>query len=231
EDSQRGVTRDAQTLQRFNTEIDENEKLLKQFREQAVEIRRQIEFGRFQIGIGDARYQADAMGRVQFRDVLDREVQLAAGGAAGGNAQKYAQRVQPVLAQARVTEDKLVAAFAQLESEVARKIGDVRAKIDAEKAKMAGFQTQLDALDNEARDLVGQVAKRNFGYVRDKLRGIVLRADVGITEQAWEVREEELERVHNLQTERAREEQLLDEELREVLDDSGEAKPAGQGGK
>jgi hypothetical protein len=28
--------------------------------------------------------------------------------------------------------------------------------------------------------------------------------------------------VHNLQTERAREEQLLDEELREVLDDTGE---------
>ena len=57
--------------------------------------------------------------------------------------------------------------------------------------------------------------------------GCVLRADVGITEQAWEVREEELERVHNLQTERAREEQLLDEELREVLDDTGEGPGAG----
>jgi hypothetical protein len=233
EDAQRGVTRDAPTMQRFNTELDENEKLLKGFREQATDIRRQIEYGRFQIGIGDARYQADALGRVQFRDILDREVQLAAGGAAGGSAQRYAQRVQPILAQARTTEDKLVAAFAQLEAEVARKIGDVRAKIDAEKAKMQGFQAQLDKLDNEARDLVGQVAKRNFGYVRDKLRGIVLRADVGITEQAWEVREEELERVHSLQTERAREEQLLDEELREVLDDSGEAPKAtgGAGGK
>ncbi len=72
---------------------------------------------------------------------------------------------------------------------------------------------QLGALDSEARDLVGQVAERNFSLVRDKIRGIVLRADVGITEQAWEVREEELERVRNLQTERAREEQLLDEEL------------------
>ena len=82
---------------------------------------------------------------------------------------------------------------------------------------------QLGTLDREAHALVGEVAKRNFGVVRDKIRGIVLRADVGITEQAWEVREEELERVHNLQTERAREEQLLDEELREVLDDAGES--------
>jgi hypothetical protein len=67
------------------------------------------------------------------------------------------------------------------------------------------------------------VAERNFKLVRDKLRNIVLRADVGITEQAWEVREEELERVHNLQSERSREEQLLDEELREVLDDTSDS--------
>ena len=63
--------------------------------------------------------------------------------------------------------------------------------------------------------------------VRDKIRNIVLRADVGITEQAWEVREEELDRVRSLQTERAREEQLLDEELREVLDDANDDKDKG----
>ena len=73
---------------------------------------------------------------------------------------------------------------------------------------------------------MGHVAEKNFTLVRDKIRGIILRADVGITEQAWEVREEELERVQTLQHERAREEQLLDEELREVLDDSGATPPA-----
>jgi hypothetical protein len=131
---------------------------------------------------------------------------------------------------------RLVAQFAELEKQVAARIGEVQAKVENERQKINGYNMQLGALDAEAHDLVGQVAKRNFLFVRDKLRGIVLRADVGITEQAWEVREEELERVHNLQTERAREEQLLDEELREVLDDSGEApaspaNPAPQGGK
>jgi tetratricopeptide (TPR) repeat protein len=226
EDSQRGVARDAASLERFNNELVENEKLLKTYQAQVVELRRQVEFGRFQIGIGDARFQADAMARVQFRDVLDREVGLAASGSAGAGAQRYSQRVQTVLMQARNVEDKLVAAFAQLEQQVGARIGEVRAKIDAERAKMVGFQTQLDGLDGEARQLVGEVARRNFGFVRDKLRGIVLRADVGITEQAWEVREEELDRVHNLQAERAREEQLLDEELREVLDDSGDSSKA-----
>ena len=228
EDAQHGVARDAATLERFNTELNENEKLLKSFHENVTKLRRDIEFGRAQIGIGDARYQNDNQARVQFRDILDREVQLASAGQAGADGQRFAQRIAPLLLQARTSEDRLTAAFAQMEVQVAQRIGELKAKIEAERVKMVGFTSQLQVLDTEARDLVGHVAERNFKLVRDKLRGIVLRADVGITEQAWEVREEELERVHNLQSERAREEQLLDEELREVLDDSGEPGKPGQ---
>lgn len=222
EDAQHGIARSPADVQRFNTELDENERLLKQRQGEVVELRRQIEIGRAQIGIGDARYQNDAVARVQFRDALEREVQLASQGSAGSGAQRYATKVRPALEQARSVEDRLVQQFAELERQVAARIGEVQAKVEAERVKINGYNMTLGAYDAEAHDLVGQVAKRNFLFVRDKLRGIVLRADVGITEQAWEVREEELERVHNLQTERAREEQLLDEELREVLDDTGE---------
>jgi len=222
EDGQRGVARDPQSLARFQAELDANEHDLRLFEQQATEIRRQIEVGRAQIGLGDARYQSDAGARVQFRDLLEREVQLVAGGQAGADAQRYGQRVNPILVQARGVEDRLIATFNQLEAQVESRIGELRGKIQAEQAKIAGYQTQLASLDGEARDLVGHVAQRNFVMVRDKLRGIVLRADVGITEQAWEVREEELDRVRNLQSERARQEQILDEELREVLDDAGD---------
>jgi tetratricopeptide (TPR) repeat protein len=228
EDAQRGVARSPADVTRFNAELDENERLLKQRQGEVVELRRQIEIGRAQIGIGDARYQNDAVARVQFRDALEREVQLASQGQAGGSAQRYAGKVRPALEQARSVEDKLVQQFAELERQVAARIGEVQGKVEAERIKINGFNMTLGAYDTEAHDLVGQVAKRNFTFVRDKLRGIILRADVGITEQAWEVREEELERVHNLQTERAREEQLLDEELREVLDDAGEQKSHGK---
>ncbi len=219
DDAQQGIARDPATVQRFTAELDANEKDLKRYREQIVELRRYIEIGRAQIGLGDARYQADAQTRAAFRELLDREVQLAAAGQAGGAAQRYAQRIGPVLAQARTMEDQLIAAFNALEVQVEKRIGELRAKIDTERGNLVKYQAQLDALDTEAKDLVGQVARRNFGIVRDKLRGIVLRADIGITEQAWEVREEELDRVNNLVGERARQEQLLDEELKEVRDD------------
>jgi SMC interacting uncharacterized protein involved in chromosome segregation len=223
DDAQKGVARDPNAISRFQTEIDQNEHDLKIFHQEADELRKQIDFGRAQVGLGDARYQNDAQTRGQFRDLLDREVQLAVSGQGGVRAQSYGQRVQPLLMQGRAEEDKLVQAFNALEAQVAQRTTELKAKIDAERANIATYAGQLDTLDNGqtgAHDLVGHVAERNFKLVRDKLRGIVLRADVGITEQAWEVREEEISRVHNLQTEKAREEQLLDEEQREVLDDA-----------
>jgi hypothetical protein len=50
----------------------------------------------------------------------------------------------------------------------------------------------------------------------------VLRADVGIVQEAWEEREEQALRVRTLQREKAREEQMLNDELREVLEDAEE---------
>jgi tetratricopeptide (TPR) repeat protein len=223
-----GIARDPASIQRWQAELDANEHDLKRYHEQIVEVRRQIEMGRAQIGLGDSRYQNDAQAREQFRDLLDREVQLASSGGAGGGAQRFAGEAGAVLSEARQYEAQIFAAFEQLQAQVAQRSGQLETKVEAERLNIGKYQQQLDALDNEARDLVGHVAQRNFGLVRDKLRGIVLRADVGVTEQAWEVREEELDRVRSLQTERARQEQLLDEELKEVRDDGVEQAPSGK---
>jgi tetratricopeptide (TPR) repeat protein len=217
-----GVVRDPTSMQRFQAELDANEQNIKLFTSEIEALRRQIEFGRAQIGVGDARYQRDANARNGFRQALEREVQLASGGAAGGSAQRLSMQIGATLSQADTYEGQLVAVLQQIDTQVAGRAGELQQKIEIERTNMASFQAQLDSLDNGARDLVGHVAQRNFGVVRDKLRSIVLRADVGITEQAWEVREEELSRVRGLQSERARQEQLLDEELKEVRDDGVE---------
>lgn len=75
-------------------------------------------------------------------------------------------------------------------------------------------------MEGEARTAIGEVAQHSFGLVRDRLKSVVLRADVGIVQEAWEVREEQRVRVRNLLRERSREEQNLNDELREVLEDA-----------
>jgi len=98
----------------------------------------------------------------------------------------------------------------------------LRDKISQELTLVEGYAQNLDGLDQQARLLVGEIAMKNFGLVRDRLKSIVLRADVGIVQEAWEVREEQALRVRSLQRDRAREEQQLNDELREVLDDAEE---------
>jgi tetratricopeptide (TPR) repeat protein len=222
---QAGVARAPDAVARLQAELDANEHDLKRYRDEIAEVRRQVEMGRAQIGLGDARYQKDADARDEFRGALDREVQLASGGAAGSGAGRFAGQIGPLLAQARQYESQVGAVLQQLDGQVAVRAGQLQSKIDAERANIAKYQQQLDAFGDEARDLVGHVAQRNFGLVRDELGKMVLRADVGITEQAWEVREEELDRVRSLQSERSRQEQVLDEELKEVRDDGVETGP------
>jgi tetratricopeptide (TPR) repeat protein len=222
---QQGVALDPANVQRFQAELDANSKDLARYREGVAELRREIEMGRSQIGLGDSRYQNDAVARDQFASDFDRALQLAISGGGGAGAQRFAQQASAVVAQIREMEAQLTASIQAIETQVAARAGELRGKLDVERANLANYQQQLDAIDNDGRNVVGHVAQRNFGIVRDKLRGIVLRADVGITEQAWEVREEELSRVRSLQSERARQEQLLDEELKEVRDDGLEPPP------
>ena len=222
EGPQQGLARDPALIAKAQADIDLSEKELKNFREVGTELRRQLEIGRAQIGLGDQRYQDDYANRAKFVEKLDRELQLASGGAAGGGAQRFASQAGPLMATARQYESQLSTALGEMQTQVASRAADIQRKIEAERAALAGYQAQLSALDGEAHDVVGQVAKENFENVRKRLRDIVLRADVGITEQAWEVREEELDRVQSLLGERARQEQLLDEELKEVRDDGVE---------
>ena len=186
-------------------------------------LRKMVAAGKVQVGFGDQRFVEDAEVRKAYKEALGNEVRLAAAGMGGGRLQAYANRLVPILSRADEAEAKIDAAMAELEREVAQKTQEARDTVQRETTAIVGYTIQLDKLDAEARLVVGEVAMRNFGYVRDRLRNIVLRADVGITEEAWEVREEQQTRVRMLTIERAREDRLLKEELNEVLDDSGDS--------
>ena len=222
EGPQSGVVRDANTIARFEEELKQNEHDLALYRAEMDALRKQVNAGKVQVGFGDQRFVDDAETRKQYAEAINNEARLAAQGAAGGKLQAYANRIIPILRQADETDQRVQTAFDELERQVQKRTGDMQQLVSTEAQNMVTYQVKLEEIDQQARLVVGEVAMRNFGLVRDRLKNIVLRADVGITEEAWEVREEQMTRVRNLQVERAREDRLLKEELNEVLDDSGE---------
>jgi tetratricopeptide (TPR) repeat protein len=217
---QYGVTADPASRQRFKLEIEANERDLQGYNKRIEEYRDAIENGRAQIGFGDQRYVDDDDARRKFRELFTREVALVASGQDSGDAGSYAKGIQSLLGRIDIDEQRLEATRGKLERQALEQAQVLRQKIAAEVSSLETYAHNLDSLDQEARVLVGEIAMKNFALVRDRVKNIVLRADVGIVQQAWEVREEQRVRVRNLQRERAREEQNLNDELREVLDDS-----------
>jgi hypothetical protein len=222
EGPQSGVVRDPATVARFEEELSQNERDLALYRKQMETLRKMVNAGRVQVGFGDQRFIEDEQVRKAYREALNREADLAAAGQGGSSLQAYAQRIIPVLRAADSADTKVEGVLAQLDAEVKRKSAGMQEIVTRETANLVGYGVRLDELDQQARLVVGEVAMRNFGLVRDRLKNIVMRADVGIVEEAWEVREEQVTRVRNLQVERSREDRLLKEELNEVLDDSAD---------
>jgi len=218
-----GVTRDPASRARFQAEVEANERDLAVYRSRIDAYRQDVETGRVQVGFGDRRYAEDERVRRRFSELLDRELVLLQQMNVGEDSLGYIRSVTPILVDARGLEQTLQEKLVALEANVAAQSEQLQRLVDEESSHIEQYTQKLDALDQHARLLVGEVAMRSFANVRDHLKGIVLRADVGIVQQAWELREEQQQRLQNLQRQRALEEQNLDDELREVFDDAGEA--------
>lgn len=225
ESDQHGIKLDPAARERYRAEVEANQRDMEVYRQRIRQFQDAIETGRVQIGLGDSRYLEDAEARQRFAQLLGEEVAaVAVAGPASPEAKRYAAGAKDVLAQIGGIESQLfqiIAGFDQQSQTGARRMLDEIAK---ESSLVEVGAQRLDELDQLARLVVGQAAMANFIEVRDRLKSIVLRADVGIVQEAWELREEQRTRVLNLQRERAREEQGLNDELREVLDDA-EAAP------
>jgi tetratricopeptide (TPR) repeat protein len=217
-----GVQHSPQQIEDFKRRIEEQRRFVAYYREQVSQLRRGVEAGKVQVGFGDKRFVEDAQVRQAYKQAMWEEVRLAQAGAGGSSLANYAGRAFPVLQNADATDQRIESVLVRIDREVNDKAGAFRAAVQRETGNIVHYSLLLEELDKEARLAVGEVAMENFKQVRTRLRDIVLRADVGITEEAWELRAEQLTRVTRLKSERARAEQRLEEELNEVLDDEGD---------
>jgi hypothetical protein len=211
---------DAVSRERYRAEVDANQRDMEVYRQRVRQYQEAVETGRVQIGLGDSRYAEDNEVRERFRSLLTQEVGAVSSSRSSDEAVQYARSASDALSKALAVESTLAAMLAGLEAEALSNAKALSAEVAKESALIDAGAQRLDELDQLARLVVGQAAMANFMEVRDRLKSVVLRADVGIVQQAWEVREEQRTRVLNLQRERAREEQSLNDELREVLDDA-----------
>jgi tetratricopeptide (TPR) repeat protein len=196
----------------LQTELTQQRQAVGQYRERIQQLRRLISQARAQIGPGDPRYAHDVEVRAELRDLVQREAAILR------NAGRLTPEAESLLRRLD-TLDGLVDAFdGRVNAQVEERIGALRQQVQEEERRVAGYRDRLGALEREAEDVVGNLILRQFRDVQAQFYQIVMRADLGLVDVAWEQREEHNNRARMLAEEQNREISALNDEFAEVTE-------------
>ena len=92
----------------------------------------------------------------------------------------------------------------------------MRGQVRTERDKVAYYRSELRDLNDEAEVVVGGVAFENLSNVRSRFQELILKADVGIIDVAWLLKEEHTARISEITKGRLKEMKALDDEFQEV---------------
>jgi hypothetical protein len=82
---------------------------------------------------------------------------------------------------------------------------------------VASYRATLGGYNNDSAEVGGGVFAESFRQVAQRFYNIVVRADVGIIDVAWALKDSATRETNRLTAERKRELKLIDDEFKEVL--------------
>ncbi len=212
----------------LTNEIAQHDAAIASYRARLSDLRRLIAAGRAQVGVGDPRYQRDTEIAREYRDLLVRQMDiLRAAGRLPGEAQALFARLDEAERRAQSFDQRVQAVVDQ-------RITTVRSQVQEEERNVAGYRVRLADLERESADVVGRAVMQSIANVRLHFYRIVMRADLGLVDVAWEERENHNNRARILAEELNRESTALNDEFSEVIEGAenetnGQQRP-GQGG-
>ncbi len=208
--------RDASGVAAIRAELATHRQSVEQYREQIRQLRIALEAARLQVGPDDARYSRHDRLRREYARLAD-EVDNRVGSRDPEMARLFG-RLDAV-------EQQLDGRETDVHRIADERSSDIHQQLEQETTRIVGFRQALTDLEQETEVVVGAVTYENFQHVQHRFYDLVLRADVGRIDVAWADREEHRMRIEMLTRDRASEIRALDDEFREIMDetDSGES--------
>jgi len=205
--------RDTQAMEAVRTELTTHKGAIADYRKRIKDLSLQIETGRMQVGVGDQDSVHEEELRKEYADLVARERQILVSLGAQPDPQ-----VDAAFRRLSVVEGTLDQHDREVDAIVTERVMEMRKVLGEEGAKLTGYRTQLTGLESQSEEVVGGIALMNFRAVRQRFYDLVLRADVGIIDVSWAVREEHRTRGETLSRERARALQALEDEYKDIMD-------------
>jgi len=169
----------------------------------------------------DAVLSGEEVLRQEYAQLLLKQHQLitASEGRLGTDGNKVLGRAHEVRGQIDGVRARVATAKSVLKAKVARRGKQIREKVQAEQQLLAAYDAEVQGVSGNARNLVGQIAFESFRRVRQQFYDLVLKADVGIVDVAFNRKQNKTSEIQKLSAQKDHELRALDEEFKEVLKD------------
>ena len=164
-----------------------------------------------------------AAGDAQVREAWRRAVAASwealapAGGALSGREAERLERMQRMRSDLPGLLSRVARLKGGLRGTTRGSAAGLRARVRAEREQMARQLAELSRAQEETKGYVGGIAYDSFRAARQQFYRLVLKADVGIVDVAWQRKRERLERIQQLSTAKSVDLSALEEEFRSVL--------------
>jgi hypothetical protein len=201
----------AENLAAVRRELSRYQQAANGMRQELERLRNDIDKELYQVGIGDESDISDQAIATQIRDLSAQErTRIAESDSPVG------RRLEKAYGFIDNTEAVLLAFSQEIEREATIRVGKLGLQVRAEKDRVAAYRKELGMMSGEAEAVVGGVAFENFLHVRQRFYDLVLRADVGIIDVVWLIKEGHTNRITKLSKARVDEIKRLDEKFKEV---------------
>lgn len=211
---------------KINIDMAELRGLVTTMRVELESIRTDSTLAKDRAGTGDEA----AAQRSRLRDELGRALQAehrflqSMVPKMSGKARQKAEQIGLLTQKTTAITGKLDEVNSTINAIVDEALSEVRASLSEEKARLGAYKKEFSNYELESRGLGGEVLALSFQSVSNKFYDILVRADVGIVDVAWSLKEAAETTLKRLNLDQARERRSLDSNFAEVISDIRAAK-------
>jgi tetratricopeptide (TPR) repeat protein len=184
-------------------------------------LRKELDDAKLAVGVDDADMQQASALRAQYDEVLRRlhDLDVRVRARLSSQDREKAEQIESILDRARAVQTKVNAFNGRIDHMLDEQLKEIETAVDDEKLKVVAYRKTLGGYSDESADVGGGIVADNFKAVTQRFYNVVVRADVGIIDVAWALKESSTHESTKLLAERKRELKLLDDQFKEVTKD------------
>jgi tetratricopeptide (TPR) repeat protein len=212
-------------LAELKGEIKSSRAEVEAMKKELATVRDELILGQDQAGTGDEVSSRRTDLRAGLRAALDAEHRYMAGlrGKMGGGDRRKAEQIAQLTAKANQVTGQLDNLNRTIDAIVDEALREVRSALDEERGKLLAYRQEFLTYEGDSRGLGGEVLTLAFHAVSKRFYEILIRADVGLVDVGWAMKEATDQTTRRLQLDQARERRTLDTDFADTLKEAREA--------